>query len=151
MSQALLLLSSSIATLHSSFSSLFGYSVAAYPERSEGSHSSKFTLLFCISRKLILPCLFFFLLTSNLFSQTKQTETVQQTWFGYFNQTRFSNKWGTWTDIHLRTKEDFVSGISQSILRLGLTYYRSEEHTSELQSQSNLVCRLLLEKKKKKI
>src|SRR2546427_12327369 len=32
-----------------------------------------------------------------------------------------------------------------------LVYYdRSEEHTSELQSQSNLVCRLLLEKKKKK-
>src|SRR2546430_8621555 len=28
--------------------------------------------------------------------------------------------------------------------------WRSEEHTSELQSQSNLVCRLLLEKKKKK-
>src|SRR2546427_11150842 len=28
------------------------------------------------------------------------------------------------------------------------TYHRSEEHTSELQSQSNLVCRLLLEKKK---
>src|SRR2546430_7364543 len=27
--------------------------------------------------------------------------------------------------------------------------YRSEEHTSELQSQSNLVCRLLLEKKKR--
>src|SRR2546427_3434011 len=30
------------------------------------------------------------------------------------------------------------------------TSVRSEEHTSELQSQSNLVCRLLLEKKKKK-
>src|SRR2546430_7997611 len=29
------------------------------------------------------------------------------------------------------------------------TLPRSEEHTSELQSQSNLVCRLLLEKKKK--
>src|SRR2546430_13523324 len=29
------------------------------------------------------------------------------------------------------------------------TEARSEEHTSELQSQSNLVCRLLLEKKKK--
>src|SRR2546427_1398672 len=28
---------------------------------------------------------------------------------------------------------------------------RSEEHTSELQSQSNLVCRLLLEKKKKRM
>src|SRR2546427_4274425 len=30
-------------------------------------------------------------------------------------------------------------------------HLRSEEHTSELQSQSNLVCRLLLEKKKKTI
>src|SRR2546427_7757348 len=30
-----------------------------------------------------------------------------------------------------------------------LSHHRSEEHTSELQSQSNLVCRLLLEKKKK--
>src|SRR5688572_31435449 len=35
------------------------------------------------------------------------------------------------------------------MIRLFLKY-RSEEHTSELQSQSNLVCRLLLEKKKKK-
>src|SRR2546430_12543126 len=32
---------------------------------------------------------------------------------------------------------------------IGLQPMRSEEHTSELQSQSNLVCRLLLEKKKK--
>src|SRR2546427_4360984 len=31
----------------------------------------------------------------------------------------------------------------------GVPYMRSEEHTSELQSQSNLVCRLLLEKKKR--
>src|SRR2546430_10980376 len=31
------------------------------------------------------------------------------------------------------------------------TFARSEEHTSELQSQSNLVCRLLLEKKKKSL
>src|SRR5207249_5921451 len=31
------------------------------------------------------------------------------------------------------------------------TAYRSEEHTSELQSRFDLVCRLLLEKKKKKI
>src|SRR2546427_9608970 len=32
---------------------------------------------------------------------------------------------------------------------VGAAQRRSEEHTSELQSQSNLVCRLLLEKKKK--
>src|SRR5262249_56894912 len=38
-------------------------------------------------------------------------------------------------------------------LRFGLMCQsvRSEEHTSELQSLTNLVCRLLLEKKKKKI
>src|SRR2546430_13120245 len=33
-------------------------------------------------------------------------------------------------------------------LQAGMHEKRSEEHTSELQSQSNLVCRLLLEKKK---
>src|SRR2546427_6643949 len=37
------------------------------------------------------------------------------------------------------------------VRRLMLREIRSEEHTSELQSQSNLVCRLLLEKKKKKM
>src|SRR5438477_4679395 len=35
-------------------------------------------------------------------------------------------------------------------LVLVLSLWRSEEHTSELQSHVNLVCRLLLEKKKKK-
>src|SRR5690606_41754315 len=35
--------------------------------------------------------------------------------------------------------------------RHGLATARSEEHTSELQSRENLVCRLLLEKKKKSI
>src|SRR5207302_10410250 len=37
------------------------------------------------------------------------------------------------------------AGLSCSLV----TTYRSEEHTSELQSRENLVCRLLLEKKKK--
>src|SRR2546430_11822102 len=42
---------------------------------------------------------------------------------------------------------------SQALQRAALPHMaaRSEEHTSELQSQSNLVCRLLLEKKKKKL
>src|SRR2546430_3805148 len=40
--------------------------------------------------------------------------------------------------------------VSMPIKRAwGMATKRSEEHTSELQSQSNLVCRLLLEKKKK--
>src|SRR5688572_33091551 len=39
-------------------------------------------------------------------------------------------------------------GVLPSCLLLLRPRQRSEEHTSELQSQSNLVCRLLLEKKK---
>src|SRR2546430_11417998 len=41
-----------------------------------------------------------------------------------------------------------VRRVADRLSALG--YERSEEHTSELQSQSNLVCRLLLEKKKKR-
>src|SRR3989475_7617376 len=37
------------------------------------------------------------------------------------------------------------------VLGRAVRQVRSEEHTSELQSQSNLVCRLLLEKKKKQV
>src|SRR3989454_3525870 len=40
--------------------------------------------------------------------------------------------------------------IARESARLGDIVGRSEEHTSELQSPCNLVCRLLLEKKKKK-
>src|SRR2546430_6407375 len=45
-----------------------------------------------------------------------------------------------------RSPREFVAAVREVRETLG----RSEEHTSELQSQSNLVCRLLLEKKKKK-
>src|SRR2546427_9243263 len=42
-----------------------------------------------------------------------------------------------------------IKGATQAVQMFGPAQARSEEHTSELQSQSNLVCRLLLEKKKK--
>src|SRR5688572_14006115 len=41
-----------------------------------------------------------------------------------------------------------VQHLDEQTLGLSMVMPRSEEHTSELQSQSNLVCRLLLEKKK---
>src|SRR2546430_4991013 len=47
--------------------------------------------------------------------------------------------------------EQVVCGERIGLVRFGTrvdVWLRSEEHTSELQSQSNLVCRLLLEKKK---
>src|SRR2546427_649066 len=43
--------------------------------------------------------------------------------------------------------EDFAPVADLAQLQMVLSSARSEEHTSELQSQSNLVCRLLLEKK----
>src|SRR5438270_7801499 len=43
-----------------------------------------------------------------------------------------------------------LAELHDTIARVEVQRDRSEEHTSELQSQSNLVCRLLLEKKKKK-
>src|SRR2546427_7939189 len=46
--------------------------------------------------------------------------------------------------LHGRRAGGFPDGGAQAFHG-----FRSEEHTSELQSQSNLVCRLLLEKKKK--
>src|SRR5437016_8829085 len=45
--------------------------------------------------------------------------------------------------------KDHDLAVEDGALRLDLLQ-RSEEHTSELQSLTNLVCRLLLEKKKKK-
>ncbi len=59
--------------------------------------------------------------------QTKETGSVQQLWLGYFNQTRFSNRLGLWADIHLRTKEDFITDVSQGIVRVGLTYYVTDD------------------------
>src|SRR2546427_7408347 len=53
----------------------------------------------------------------------------------------------------LRRRELVHRGLKQTGGRctaVEAVHLRSEEHTSELQSQSNLVCRLLLEKKKKK-
>src|SRR5256886_11278671 len=44
---------------------------------------------------------------------------------------------------------DSLTRTEKMLRRVGMGRYADEEHTSELQSQSNLVCRLLLEKKKK--
>src|SRR2546427_3182619 len=43
-----------------------------------------------------------------------------------------------------------LEALARAVREARRPWDRSEEHTSELQSQSNLVCRLLLEKKKKK-
>ena len=59
-------------------------------------------------------------------AQQKQTAHIQQVWFGYINQTRLSDRWGLWLDLHLRSKEDFVNDLSTSIVRPGISYYAND-------------------------
>src|SRR2546421_5011905 len=49
----------------------------------------------------------------------------------------------------LRRKQHWMKYLYWAVNRFdGVRFFRSEEHTSELQSRSDIVCRLLLEKKK---
>jgi hypothetical protein len=75
--------------------------------------------------KLKYILIFFLILSANgqAIAQTKVRAQTAQTWFGYMNQTRFSRRWGLWAEGQLRTQEDVVDGLSQSIIRAGLTYY----------------------------
>src|SRR2546427_12610021 len=69
------------------------------------------------------------------------------TWCGELNLPDYE-------EFALPAVQEIISGLGGSVPVIYFTKAsnnRSEEHTSELQSQSNLVCRLLLEKKKKKI
>src|SRR2546430_13374307 len=56
-------------------------------------------------------------------------------------------RWIVFGDSREPREIESAVGPPKRVSEIGLR--RSEEHTSELQSQSNLVCRLLLEKKKK--
>src|SRR2546427_8864085 len=67
--------------------------------------------------------------------------------------------WNSWNhfgcDVSAQLIKETADALAKNGMRdAGYQYLviddRSEEHTSELQSQSNLVCRLLLEKKKNK-
>ena len=78
-----------------------------------------------ISRFVIY--IFAFIVPVLVNAQDKQTTSVQQVWLGYFNQARFSDKWGMWVDLQLRTKEDFFTNFSQGIARVGLTYYVQDD------------------------
>src|SRR2546430_6701451 len=75
----------------------------------------------------------------------------RSTLFPYTTLFRSKSRPGTATMFPKDTEEESGHRGIRSSGHLSLRkFQRSEEHTSELQSQSNLVCRLLLEKKKKR-
>src|SRR5205085_6758012 len=71
---------------------------------------------------------------------------------------RFTSAWREDSDLHFRLleQEACIRKVPEAVVVHPVrpapwAESRSEEHTSELQSQSNLVCRLLLEKKKRRM
>src|SRR5207302_9342320 len=82
------------------------------------------------------------------------------TLFPYTTLFRSVLQFGSWADPEGRVRDEILcvrfeaphSFTGEDVVELhahGGAFHRSEEHTSELQSRENLVCRLLLEKKKK--
>jgi hypothetical protein len=53
----------------------------------------------------------------------KSLHSREQLWFGAFNQTRFSERWGLWVDIHYRMSDHFVDRRFQFLVRPALTYF----------------------------
>lgn len=75
----------------------------------------KIVLVYC------LQILFF-----SVLAQEKTVNTVEQAWFGYFNQTRLTERSGIWLDPQLRLTDNFVDRAGISILRAGYIYFLND-------------------------
>src|SRR2546430_4148895 len=95
------------------------------------------SLFFLIRHSLTLSVFFFFNDTATTEIYTLSLHDALPIWFAAYAY------W--YLKIYGHGDVRILDGGRQKWMRTS----RSEEHTSELQSQSNLVCRLLLEKKKK--
>src|SRR3712207_6996417 len=73
----------------------------------------------------------------------------RSTLFPYTTLFRSGGRLADLCELCLRVPSDRTPRIQEATMLVAHTVCRSEEHTSELQSRQYLVCRLLLEKKKK--
>jgi hypothetical protein len=53
----------------------------------------------------------------------KEVHEREQLWLGYFNQTRITNKFGFWLDIHYRQTDNFIERPFQFLVRPALTWF----------------------------
>jgi len=62
---------------------------------------------------------------TSLYSQTteKDIHEREQLWVGYFNQTRLTNKFGFWLDVHYRQTDNFVERPFQFLVRPALNFF----------------------------
>lgn len=77
--------------------------------------------------KIVFALLFLALINSTLLAQEKVVEYREQAWLAYFNQTRFSDKWGLWADIHLRFTDNYADRLGISIFRIAPMYYLNDQ------------------------
>src|SRR5688572_33052757 len=101
----------------------------------------------CCTRFLILYVLFFFFLLIR--RPPRSTLFPYTTLFRSLRPGLLKNP-GAGARRHRRGDHHEIGDLVRQGGERLAGHLRSEEHTSELQSQSNLVCRLLLEKKKQK-
>jgi hypothetical protein len=53
----------------------------------------------------------------------KQIHSREQLWLGVFNQTRFTDRWGMWVDVHYQMTDNFADRPFQFLFRPALTYF----------------------------
>src|SRR3712207_8014263 len=109
---------------------------------------------------MILSLVYYYVLFFFFFNDTATTEIYTLSLHDAlpicllsYSTMRLSMKgdYGVRAMLHLAERAGQGPGQSEAIARRqGISGARSEEHTSEIQSRQNLVCRLLFEKKKKK-
>ena len=56
----------------------------------------------------------------------KHIHDREQLWLGYFNQTRLTNRFGLWLDVHYRMTGNFVDRPFQFLIRPAVSYYIKE-------------------------
>jgi len=74
------------------------------------------------STRLVL-CILLCITSFTLIAQNKTVHSREQLWFGYFNQTRITNKFGLWMDVHYRLTDNFIERPFQLIIRPALNFY----------------------------
>lgn len=57
----------------------------------------------------------------------KDVEEREQTWVGYFHQSRFTNRSGLWLDLHWRSTGHYISQTTMSVTRLAYIYYIKDQ------------------------
>ena len=78
-------------------------------------------------KKTLLFLLFNLVVFTVVSQNVRVVQDEEQLWTGYFNQTRLTDKWGIWLDVHFRTTEHFIKEHSKFLSRLGVMYYLNDD------------------------